>query len=151
MSKDHKIVLLAGVVVLVVIFLFTGNKPSPTGVIGSVIQGSEYMATTTPYIANLTDIASTTSQNNAATNPGTLGSVVIEATNASDLLFIDATTTDVNKRASSQSTSSVIVAWLPANAATGTYTFDVNYVRGLIMVYGVTASRPTSTITFRQR
>lgn len=85
--------------------------------------------------ANLTVLKST---------PGMLGSVVITGAAAGVLNFYDATTTNASLRTKSATTT---VVTIPASAATGTYTFDAVFNYGLI--YEVTGTVPTSTVTWK--
>lgn len=117
------------------------NVPQSYNGLGSVQQGSEYHSTSTgSQYATPAQIAFTA-------EPGTLGSVVITGANTGIVDFYDATTTDVNKRTGQKPTSTIRVANIPASLAAGTYTFDVIFVNGLMMVSS--GLLPTTTITWR--
>lgn len=110
---------------------------------GSVGQGSEYYSTSTRTF-------------NGTASPsvvlvkggyGSLGSVIITGAAAGEITFFDATTSDVTKRATGQSTTTIEITDLPASLVAGTYVHDITYGRGLLMV--ITGTAPTSTVTYR--
>lgn len=78
---------------------------------------------------------------------GSIGSVVITGDNTGTLKFYNATTAVATQRASSKATSSILIAEIPASAPEGTYTFDVIFTDGLLMV--ATGAEATGTITYR--
>jgi hypothetical protein len=89
---------------------------------GSVVEGSEYTATTTSSNHAGADILikSTTDAPRCI-----LGSVVIASTTDVSVRYMNATsTTDV---------SSTTLAFFPANAAAGTYTVDSSCSRGIVI------------------
>lgn len=98
--------------------------------VGSVGQGGEYNATSTPGMADNTNLAK---------GFGVLGSVVVTGANTGTINIWDATTT--------AATSKILLASFPASVAAGTYTFDVRYLTGLTIA--ITGTAPTSTITYR--
>lgn len=67
------------------------------------------------------------------TGPGTLCDVIIEGTAASYMSFYDATTSSVLKRATSMSTSSILIASFPISPTAGAYQFNASVVNGLLM------------------
>lgn len=73
---------------------------------------------------------------------GTLGSVVVVGTGGA-VTFYDATTTSNH---SDHATTSI--ANLPTSLSVGTYTFDIKYTRGLVMV--VDSGVGTSTVTWKK-
>jgi len=105
---------------------------------GSVARVSEYFATTTPEVADLTVIQSTR---------GTLGSVVVTKTGTTDTIIYNATTSDVTKRTGNIATSSLLQIFIPASIAAGTYTFDAIFDAGILIDYGTNSA--SSTITYR--
>lgn len=130
--------LLVGVLILIAALVLT-QQASP--VLGSAPRGSEYQGTTTTQGAYLADSA-------LLTTSGTLGSVVITGAAAGVINIYDATTSDITKRQANMSSSSILVATIPASAAAGTYTFDRVVFNGLYV--NIIGTIPTSTITFRQ-
>lgn len=108
-------------------------------VYGSVSQGSEYQGTTTTAVSFLSDIALPANQ--------ALGSVVITGTATGVINLYDATTSNINLRTGNTSSSSILLATLPASTAAGTYTFDRIVRYGLFV--NVVGVMPTTTITFR--
>lgn len=133
--------LVAGTIALLAL-IFSLNQPSV--VTGSTTYGNDYAATTTIQATWILDGFLTSTS--TATN-GTLGSVVITGAAAGTINIYDATTTNINLRAASMSTSSILLATMPASAAAGTYTFDRRYYNGLIV--NIVGAVPTTTITYR--
>ena len=129
---------LAGALALLVILL-PKLQVAPSGLsLGSVTGGNEYFSSTTRNYAgtampNLTVLKP---------GPGALGSVVITGAAAGQMTFYDASTS-VNGVAYPTTT----LATFPLSTAAGTYTFDVNFNRGLLVE--IITATPTSTITFR--
>lgn len=134
MSKFNTIITTI-TVCLVVFVLWTALKiPDSVISLGSVGQTGEYQASTTVGMA--TGVTTILLSN----VPGVLGSVIIASSSATTFRVFDATsTTDVS------STTKALFVAAPAN---GTYTFDINLTRGLII------SLPTNfngsyTVTYR--
>lgn len=139
------VIILAIVVLFGSIIIARVAGPTQTAY-GSVARGGEYFATTTRNVAgvamlSLQLISATT------TNTGTLGSVIITGAGAGEVDFYDATTSNVSLRAASMSSTTQLIASIPANAAAGTYTFDASYFNGLLVE--IIGTAPTSTITYR--
>ena len=63
--------------------------------------------------------------------------------------FYDATTTDVNLRTGNLATSTIFLGSFPNNIATGTYLMDINFARGLTMVWTAGGTVASTTITTR--
>ena len=126
---------------LIVGLFITSSVVSKPVSLGSVAQSHEYQSTTT----SLGRFA--TGPTILKTGSGVLGSVVVTGAAAGPIYFYDATTTNVLLRTNQPATSSIIRATLPASIVAGTYTFDVNYVNGLIVEMQGTI--PTTTITYR--
>lgn len=120
---------------------FTGVKTSP--ILGSVSVGNDYVATST---AANSVYGAVTANRLVRTGPGTLGSVIITGANTGIINFYNATTTVLTQRATA--TSTILLASIPASAAAGTYTFDVQFSDGLFIEL-VSGIMPTSTITYR--
>lgn len=137
-SKNWILPAILLVVGLVIGYLFV--KSDIKIPVGSVTVGNEYNSTTTPVSGYASKLLKG--------GYGALGSVVItgSGTNAFDLL--NATTSDITKRASTKTTSSLILARFPASVATGTYTFDITFTDGLLLDV-TTAGTGTTTITYR--
>jgi hypothetical protein len=107
--------------------------------VGSTVTGQEYNATTTSY----TWAAQTGGFQLIKKGSGTLGSyVVTSATAVGAISLYDATTT-VNGGVYGTTTLAVI----GTGAIGGTYTFDVNFSKGLIVVPSATTA--TGTVTWR--
>ena len=108
---------------------------------GSVQQSSEYHSTM--FGGALTSGAS----GQLVTGHAVLGSLVITGANTGIIDMYNVTTTNVNLRAAALTTSTVLIASVPASTAAGTYTFDINAYVGLFVE--VTGLAPTSTLTWR--
>ena len=113
---------------------------------GSVVQGNEYLATTT--CPNSTLCGNTAnSVRLLKTGYGAVGQITITGAGAGELSLYNATTSNVSARAADKATSTIAIALAPASAAANTYVFDAVFTDGLLLVVGATA--PTSTITWR--
>jgi hypothetical protein len=108
--------------------------------LGSVAVASEYNASSTKdHVGNtIADL------DVLVEGQGTLGSVVITGANAGTFVLYDATSTMTNTE-----WATTTLATFPTNAATGTYTFDVIFQKGLLLDY--VTGMATSTITWRAR
>ena len=122
-------------------FITPAGEPTE-GPVGSVAQGGSYHSTTTGSYTALHPFPTTPLK----TGPGVFGSVVITGAGSHVTYFYDATTTNSNLRAATKTTSSIMLTSF-ITAPAGTYTFDINFVDGLIAENAGTP--PTSTITFR--
>lgn len=149
MSKLQKTIVGGAIIVLFGLVFALGNAllhPSALSrITGSVIQGSEYHATTTStgrFASGPTTLTATTSAIS-----GTLGSVVITGAAAGTIDFYDATTSNVNLRTGNTASSSILLASFPTSAVVGTYTLDETFYTGLLVSFGATMA--TSTITYR--
>lgn len=111
----------------------------------SVPVGSEYHATTTD--ANWS--GATTNYKVLNTGSGTFGSVVISKSTIATITVYDATTTDSNQRTGNMASSTLVLADIAASASTGTYTYDIGYRYGLLVVVSTAGGIASSTITFR--
>ena len=108
---------------------------------GGVTVGNEYTSTSTIHSA-------ITSNQLIREGWGSLGSVVITGAGTSAFTLYDATSTDFSTNPK-RSTSTALLATIPASLAAGTYTFDVTYTTGLFVYYDTVATAVTSTITYR--
>lgn len=142
-----KIILLSAVTAIVVSFGLFGLKPEITveNPFSGVTQGDEYNATTTALSAVY---GSQTGSVLLKTGQGALGSVIVTGAATGIINFYDATTTNINLRASSKATSTIHVASIPASLAAGTYVFDAVFTDGLYLEL-VSGNMPTTTITWR--
>lgn len=123
---------------------------SASPVLGSTIQGNDYMSTSTAasalFGARTVDILNI--KGNTLPVSGALGTVVITGATTGVLNFYDATTTAANKRAADRATSTILIASFPASTAAGTYVFDAEYTDGLVYEL-FSGTMPTTTITYR--
>ncbi len=132
-------------VALVLMVLTYGTKPQ---VMGSAIQGQDYYATTTGSTPGLGLPTIKLLKNGS----GSFASVIVTTAGATGGFtdVYDATTSDATQRDATQATSSILIAEFPNNLAAGTYVFDAQASRGLLIVNSATAgTRATSTITWR--
>lgn len=115
---------------------------APHSSFGSVAVSNEYQATTT--YAGHPDVDGVRV---VRTGQGSLGSVVITGANTGLISIYNATTSDISQRSPDKASSTILIADFPASAAAGTYTFDVLYTDGLLIVQS--GAEATSTITYR--
>jgi len=126
-----------GIIIISGIFLGASKRIDN---IGSVVQSSEYHATTTSQ-------GRFSSPAVLVSGYGSLGSVIITGAGAGTINLYDATTTDITLRTGNTATSSLYIATIPDSTVAGTYTFDTSFYTGLLVeIIGTT---PTTTITFR--
>lgn len=145
MSKtiQNSLAIVIAVFVMLAITFWLGYQMKIDSAYGSVSVTDEYLSTSTA--ANAVYGAQTLGVL-VKTGVGTFGSVVVTGANTGALNFYDATTTNALLRATA--TSTILVASIPASMAAGTYTFDVAFKHGLLMVLA-TGVMPTTTITYR--
>lgn len=127
--------------ILAIVYMFVSNMQLA---VAGVQQGDEYQATTTTSTMSGTFDGLEVLK----TGQGSLGTVIITGANTGGLVFFDATTTDITKRAASKATSSIAIAEIPVSLAAGTYVFDAEFTDGLTIVR-LSGSGPTSTVTWR--
>lgn len=140
---------LVAIVLLAVIGLFSLTLQAPRGAQGSVTVGNSYLSTTTPSVADMTNLCPTPG-GLASTTTGTLGSVNVLEAGVGTLTIYDATTTDVNLRAATYSTSSIRLADFPTAPTEASYHFDIEFKRGLLVDYTTTGTGVSSTtISYR--
>lgn len=129
------------VVLLLVLALVVGAVAGwffPKGQnVGGVTVGNEYNATTTPFTEGWTTRV-------LDTGNGTLGSIVVTKAGSVEFALRD----NANTTAYEGATSTRTLVYIPANLAAGTYVFDVNYSRGLVLDV-IQGTLGTSTILFR--
>lgn len=144
---SKQILSIAILVVAVGIVGFMWQKPWQAG--ASVEVGNQYNSTTTPSVADETNLCRALAGSVSSTT-GVLGSVNVLLTGAGTLTIYDATTTNANLRSAEQATSTLRLADFPASATVGSYHFDVGFKRGLLVDYTTTGTGPASTtISYR--
>ena len=111
---------------------------------GSVEVGNQYLSTTTPTVADRTNLCPART-GMASSTTGVLGSVSITGYGAGELMLVDATTSIATSRAIT-ATSSLMLAHFPVTGTT-TVHFDTEFKYGLFVDY--TSGVGTSTITYR--
>lgn len=145
MDKSLSMFLGGGLVVAIVIVVFLLGRNPQT--LGSVSATNEYQATSTAPNAVY---GALTADALIRTGRGSLGSVVVTGAAAGVLNFYDATSTNVqNGRAAAMSTSTILIASLPASIAAGTYVFDAEFTNGLYIELEHSGTMPTTTVTWR--
>ena|SRR3990167_3041602 len=145
---NYKTILsLAFFVAILGAFVIVSKNPMQIG--ASVRVGDQYQSTTTPQLADRANICPAVYRvGMASSTTGVLGSVNILNANTSPFTIYDATTTDTTLRGNT-STSSLILAEFPASPTEGSYHFDIEFKRGLLVDYDATATVSTSTISYR--
>ncbi len=122
------------------------QKPWQVGASGEV--SNQYQSTTTSAVADLTNLCPAR-VGQASSTTGVLGSVNVLVVGGALEIF-DATTTNANLRSAEQSTSTIRLApWTNAPVA-GSYHFDIEFKRGLLVDYTSTGAGVSSTtISYR--
>ena len=147
-TLNYKTILSIAVLLAVIgIFSIIWQKPWKTG--ASVAIGNQYQSTTTPQVADRTNLCPAIAGNGrASSTTGVLGSVNVTVAGTGSLAIYDATTTNKNLRAI-QATSSLLLADFPASTA-GSYHYDVEFNRGLLIDYTTGGTGLASTtISYR--
>lgn len=123
----------------------------PLTAIGSVASGGNaYQSTTTPSVASSTNVCPPAQYSISSSTVGILGSVNVLASGGGSLSIYDATTSDLTLRSASQATSSIRLADFPTSPTNGSYHFDVEFKRGLLITYTTTGTGVSSTtISYR--
>ena len=119
-------------------------------IMGSVSQSGEYHATSTSASTITKELRLGFDPNDLnAIKKGTFGSVIMTGTMRGEGLIeiYDATTTNILARTGGTPSSSFLLTSIPTENSTGTYTYDVAYQNGLIMV--ITGIVPKATVTYR--
>ena len=130
-----KLIVLGALMIMLATYLVM-NKPVA---LGSALVGNDYQATTTRAVTGVA-LPSYFVLKSAG---GSLGSIIITGANTGVINIYDSTTTGMHSLYATTS-----VAMIPASAAAGTYTFDVDIQRGIVFELG-TGLMPTTTITYR--
>jgi len=116
--------------------------------LGSVSVGNQYQATTTPQVADATNLCPARI-GMASSTTGVLGSVNVTVAGTGALTLYDATTTNASLRGNI-ATSSLILADFTTTSAVGSYHFDVEFKNGLLVDYTTAGTGvPTTTISYR--
>lgn len=147
MSKSEKYLVGLGLVIVIAV-INIAVRISPQGNplrTGSVVQGSEYQATTTDatWTTNVPVLIKT--------GGGALGQVTITTAGTGALTLYDATSTNINNRKGgslSEATTSITLAKFGITTGLGTFTFDRVFFNGLIVEY-IGTNAASSTITWR--
>ena len=143
MSKVTYTLNIALLIAVIAVLAVIWQRPWQLG--ASVEVGSSYQSTTTPQVADRTNLCPQMN-NVASSTTGTLGSVTIMTVSTGEILILDATTTDSTLR-NGMATTTATLAHFVAGTGTTTVHFDIGFKRGLLVDYG--ASVATSTITYR--
>lgn len=144
-SKTLSLAVILGAILLTAFFLVSNMRPA----FGEVTAGDQTEATTTPQLADRTNLCvnpTNLTSYASSTQTGTLDFIYISAPLTSDLLLLDATTTNAAMRLPT-ATSSNILLWLPAGTGTSTIKTGIQFKRGLIVDYG--AGVASTTIGYR--
>ena len=145
---NYAFVLLVGML-FATIFLLV-QRPWQVG--ASVTVGNQYQSTTTPTVADQTNLCpkfGSNPNNVGSSTTGILGSVNVQLTGTGNLSIYDATTSDVTLRAPA-ATSSLLLADFPISPTAGSYHYDIEFKRGLLIDYNNTGTGVASTtISYR--
>ena len=138
---------------IVIAFVFVLSALSvlwqkPWEVKGSVAVGNQYQSTTTPNVADITNLCPPAAFAVSSSTTGVLGSVNVLLSGAGTLTIYDATTTDSTLR-NPAATSSLILADFPVSPTVGSYHFDVEFKRGLLVDYSSSDLVSSTTISYR--
>ena len=119
----------------------------PWQVGASVMPGGEYLSTTTPTVADLSNLCPARI-GMASSTTGVLSSVNITNYGSGSLQIYDATTSIAANRSADQATSSIMLWGMINGMATSSYSsMDLEFKRGLLIDTSGTVG--TSTIGFR--
>lgn len=136
---------IAALLVIMTIFALSTRQEK---VFGSVRVGDQYQSTTTPTVADRTNLCPAIAGNGrASSTTGLLGSVNVLSAGTGAMVIYDATTTNASLRSSDQATTTLILADYPTGFATTSNHFDIEFKRGLLVDY--TTGVATSTISYR--
>ena len=126
------------IAVLLAIVALLGGYTGYSSLKGSAADGNYATTTSTGRFTALSLLRS---------GPGILNGVTVTGAAAGVVNFYDATTSSALLRASSQSTSTILIANLPASLVAGNYPFEINFSRGLLV--DIIGTIPTTTITWK--
>ena len=139
MDKITKLTWLSIATLVIVVLIGVKSYSQATDSLGSVTQGNEYK---TKNITTLT--GSTTVATSIKGSAGVLGSVVISSTTAQGITLYDVAS-GANYASTTLSTKLITLA---TSTPAGTYTFDVNYSKGLAVYAPIT---PTTEVVITYR
>lgn len=142
-AKD--LIVIAVTLLLVGALVTLWQRPEP--VQGSVRVGDQYQSTTTPQVADDTNVCPAR-VGMASSTTGILGAVNVLNANTAAFTIYDATTTNITKR-NNMATSSLILAEFPSSPTEGSYHFDAEFKYGLLIDYSDSTKVSTTTVTFR--
>lgn len=134
---------IAGVLLFLVALLGGGVAENK---LGGVAVGDQYLSTTTPTVADRTNLCPAR-VGMASSTTGLLGTVNIMSGGTGELLIIDATTTNVALRTDNRSTTTLVLAHYQTGAGTTSQVFDVAFTRGLLVDY--TTGVASTSISYR--
>lgn len=123
------------IVLMVVLAGFSLVWHGPYTALGSVMPGGEMVATTTVGMGSVHNVV-------AGNRVAVIGSVIVASSSATSFTIWNATSTT--------DTASTTIATLKASVAEGTYTFDSELPRGLV-VQTPSGFNGNYTITFRSQ
>jgi len=148
MTLNYKNILSLAILLVVIGMLsIIWQKPWQVG--ASVAVGNQYQATTTPQVADRSNLCPAR-LGMASSTTGVLGAVNITTTGAGELVIYDATTTNSALRTGAAATSSLILASFQASPTVGSYHFDIEFKNGLLIDYTTTGTGVASTtISYR--
>lgn len=146
-TTNYKVVLAGAIGALAAIIYLLINPPFVA--LGSVPVGNQYQSTTTPSVADATNLCPAR-VGTASSTTGVLGSVNVLKSGAGELVIYDATTTNASLRSADQSTSTIRLADFNTSPTAGSYHFDIAFKRGLLVDYTTTGTGVSSTtISYR--
>ena len=139
---------LAIAIFVAVVGVFSILQREPKSLSGATFGSNR--STTTPQVADATNLCPQHNFNLASSTTGTLVSVNITVSGGGELKIYDATTTNNSLRASA-ATSSLELISFPASATVGSYgDLDIEFKRGLLVDYTTTGTGvSSSTIAYR--
>jgi len=152
MNNKKKITIGAVILILLGLFGFSRTE-TPSIRTGSAVDGNNYIATSTGTLAPMR--GSNSNSSNDVTllknGPGSIGQIVVNTAGAAApaMEFYDATTTNITLRDAAQSTTTIFKFSLPNALAAGTYTFDAEFSRGIIVVTRAGSAQASTTILYR--
>lgn len=139
---------IAGILAAIAILIPKIEVAPQNQALGSVTGGNEYYSTTTS--ANISPYDIQNKVKLLRNGPGTVGSVILTGIGIAEFELYDATTSNQLLRASTMSSSTILVASFPRAAPAGTYTFDIALRNGLLLATTTKAEvMGTTTITWR--
>ena len=139
--------ILAITLLIGVLGVFSLVLQRPWDAVGSVAVGNEYLSTTTPTVADLTNLCPARA-GMASSTTGVLSGVDITNYGTGSLQIYDATTSAITLRSADQATSTLLLWGMINGMATSSHPdLDIEFKRGLFIDTSGTVG--TSTITYR--